>query len=86
MPALRLQEGEPHQPPPIGRGPALPLTRAGVEHDAHAGAEGLRRDVVAELGAHNARVAVRARDAAPDDADLGAADLLLCAVHEGDAL
>lgn len=62
------------------------LDVAGVEHDANAGTESLGRDVVAELGANNTAVAVRASDAAPDDADLGASDLLLRAVDEGDTL
>jgi hypothetical protein len=37
---------------------------------------GLGREVAAELGADHTRLAVRAGDLAPDDADLGAADLL----------
>ena len=51
---------------------ALLLTVAGVEHHTDACAKGLGGDVRTELGADDARVAVRAGDAAPDDADLGA--------------
>ncbi|KAI3484871.1 hypothetical protein L1887_51925 [Cichorium endivia] len=62
------------------------LDARGVEHDANAGSEGLGRDVVRELGTDDTRVAVRAGDAAPDDADLAATHLLGGLVDVGDAL
>jgi len=62
------------------------LDARGVEHDANARGKGLGRDVVSELGTDNTRVAVRAGDAAPDDADLGATDLLGGLVDVGDTL
>lgn len=55
-------------------------------HDADSVAERLGREVAAELGADHARLAVRAGDLAPDDADLGATDRLLRGVDVGDAL
>lgn len=39
-----------------------------------------------ELGTNNTRVAVSSRDAAPQDADLGATNLLGCLVDVGDTL
>jgi hypothetical protein len=62
------------------------LDVGGVEHDADGSAEGLGGEVVAELGAHNTGVAVRAGDLAPDHANVGAADLTLGAVDESDLL
>jgi hypothetical protein len=62
------------------------LYRGGVEHDADHGTEGLGGEVVLELCADDAGVAVRAGDLAPDDTDLGAADLLLATVDVGNAL
>lgn len=50
------------------------LYRRRVKHDADGGTEGLGGEVRPELGADNARVAVRPGDLAPDDADLGALD------------
>lgn len=58
----------------------------GETHDADGLAERLGREVAAELRADHTRLAVRAGDLAPDDADLGAADLLLRRVDVGDAL
>lgn len=46
----------------------------------------MRGDVVPELRLYDARVAVRAGDAPPDDAHLGAVDLALGAVDERNAL
>lgn len=62
------------------------LNTAGVEHDTDRRAHGLRREILCELSPDDARVAVRASDAAPDGADLGAVALLLCAVQENEAL
>jgi hypothetical protein len=56
------------------------LYRRRVKHDADGGTEGLGGQVRPELGADNARVAVRPGDLAPDDADLGALDGALGAV------
>lgn len=64
----------------------IELYRGGVEHDADGSAEGLGGKGRRELGADDARVAVRAGDLAPDHADLGAADLLGATVDEGDLL
>jgi hypothetical protein len=47
------------------------LDAARVQHDAHVGADGLRRQVLGELGADDAVVAVGTHDLAPDDAELG---------------
>ena len=68
--------------------PAYPLClyRRGVEHDTNRSTKRLGGKGSAELGADNARVAVRAGDLAPDDADLGAADLLLSLVDVGNTL
>lgn len=55
-------------------------------HDADRGAKRMRRDIVPELRLDDAGVAVRAGDAPPDDAHLGAVDLALCAVDERNAL
>ena len=62
------------------------LDARGVEHDTDTSSESLGRDVVGELGTNNTRVAVRAGDAAPDDADLGATNLLGGLVDVSDAL
>lgn len=64
----------------------IELYRRGVEHDANRGAERLGGERGGELGADDTRVAVRAGDLAPDDADLGAADLLGATVNVGDLL
>lgn len=64
----------------------LHLYRRGVQHDANRGAERLGGERAGELGADNARVTVRTGNLAPDDADLGAADLLLGLVDVGDLL
>lgn len=64
----------------------IELYRGGVKHDADGSAEGLGGKGRGELGADDARVAVRAGDLAPDDANLGAADLLAATVDEGDLL
>lgn len=66
--------------------PGTILYRRGVQHDADGRAERLGRERVAELGADNAGVAVGTGDLAPDDADPGAADLLLGLVDVGDLL
>jgi hypothetical protein len=57
-----------------------------VQHDTNRSAERLRGERRRELGADNARVSVWAGDLAPDHADLGATDLLLAAVDEGNLL
>ncbi len=49
-----------------------------VQHDAHAGAESLGRDVGAELCLHNAVGAVGASNATPDHAAAGASGIALC--------
>lgn len=56
------------------------LYRRRVKHDADGSTEGLGREVRPELGADDARVAVRPGNLAPDDADLGALDGALGAV------
>jgi hypothetical protein len=67
--------------------PGFPyLYRRRVQHDADGGTEGLAGKRRRELGADDARVAVRPGDLAPDHADLGTADLLLAAVDVGDLL
>lgn len=66
--------------------PGTILYRRGVQHDADGRAERLGGERVAELGADNAGVAVGTGDLAPDDADPGAADLLLGLVDVGDLL
>lgn len=48
--------------------------------------EGLRGKVGTELGANHSVVAVGAGDLSPDDADLGATDLLLSGVDVSDTL
>lgn len=48
--------------------------------------EGLRRKVGTELGANHSRVTVGTGDLSPDDADLGATDLLLGGVDVSDTL
>lgn len=62
------------------------LDARGVEHDTNASSESLRGDVVGELGTNDTRVTVRAGDAAPDDADLGATNLLGGLVDVSDTL
>lgn len=62
------------------------LTVAWVQHHSHARTEGLWWDVSAELGANHTRVAVRAGDSAPDDADLGALSVSWRLVDVCDAL
>lgn len=47
--------------------PRLDVAR--VEQDADSLADGRRREVVVEFGAHGSRVAVSSRDAAPEGAD-----------------
>ena len=59
---------------------------AGVHHDPARGAEGLRRDVLVELGAHDAGVAVGAAHLAPHHAVLGVLHLGLGLVDVLDAL
>lgn len=62
------------------------LDGRGEEHDAARSTEDLGGEVRGELGLDDARVAVRARDAAPDDADTRTVDLTLGLVDVGDAL
>ena len=62
------------------------LDPRGVEHDADGGALSLRGEIVAEVSADDASVAVGLGDAAPDDADGAALDGLLGAVDVRDAL
>merc|ERR1719487_2048280 len=57
-----------------------------VEHDAAGTSNRARRQVLAELRAHHAVVAVRPADLAPDDAELGVVDLTLRLVDVSDAL
>lgn len=57
-----------------------------IEHHPHRRAERRRREVLGELGPDGARPAVRPRDAAPDDAELGAALEGLGLVDVGKAL
>jgi hypothetical protein len=65
---------------------ALFLYRRRVQHDANGSTERLGGERRGELGADDARVSVRTGDLAPDDADLGTADLLLATVDESDLL
>lgn len=66
---------------------SIPCSNAGrVQHHPHARAERRRRQVLRKLGPHGAGAAVRARDAAPDHAELGAALEGLGLVHVGEAL
>lgn len=62
------------------------LDGRGEEHDAARRTEHLGGEVRGELGLDDTRVAVGARDAAPDDADARAVDLTLGLVDVGDAL
>lgn len=62
------------------------LTVARVQHDSDTGSESPRRDVGAELGSHHTRVAVRASDSAPDDANLGSLAVSGSLVDVGNAL
>ena len=57
-----------------------------MTYDAARSTEDLGGQVGGELGLGDARVAVRARDTAPDDADTRAVDLTLGLVDVGDAL
>lgn len=59
----------------------MQLDAGGVEHDANTSSKGLGWDVVCEFGAYDARVAVWTRDAAPDNADLAATNLLVSLVY-----
>lgn len=65
---------------------SLFLYRRGVQHDANRSTERLSRERGSKLGADNARVAVGTGDLAPDNADLGAPNLLLAPVDEGNLL
>lgn len=65
---------------------ALFLYRRGVQHDTNGSTERLGGERGGELGADDARVAVGTGDLAPDNADLGAPDLLLAPVDKGDLL
>lgn len=62
------------------------LDVTGVEHDADSAAKSLAGEVLGELGADTAAVAVVANDAAPDGAVLAAIDLALGLVDVGNAL
>merc|ERR1712185_330908 len=62
------------------------LDARGVQHDAARAGDRARRQVLAELGAHHAVVAVRPAHLAPDHAELGVVDLLLRLVDVRDAL
>lgn len=62
------------------------LDGRGEEHDAARSTEHLSGEVGGELALDDTRVAVGARDAAPDDADTRAVDLTLGLVDVGDAL
>lgn len=53
------------------------LDARGVEHDAAGARDRARRQILAEIAAHDAVVAVRAADLAPDAAELAVVDLLL---------
>jgi hypothetical protein len=66
--------------------PGPRLDCRGVQHNTNRSTERLRGERRGELGADNAGGAVRTGDLAPDHADLGAADLPLCAVDIGDLL
>lgn len=65
---------------------ALFLYRRRVQHDTNGSTERLGGEGRGELGADDTRVSVRAGDLAPDDADLGTADLLLAPVDESNLL
>jgi len=75
---------EPSTLPNSGLSPCL--YRRGVEHDTNRSTKRLGGKGSAELGTDDTRVAVRAGDLAPNDADLGAADLLLALVDVGYSL
>lgn len=70
------------------------LHTARIHHNLDTTAKASRGEIGGELCLHNTVVAVRARDAAPDNADLPSQSALLCAVHvcyplaqiEGDVL
>jgi len=57
-----------------------------IEHDAKSCSHGLRREIGRESGPDDAAVAVRSRDATPDDADPRVIDQLLGAIDERHAL
>ena len=72
--------------PPLSL-PLLSQSNAGrVQHHPHPGAQRRRREVLCKLGPDGPRAAVRPRDAAPDDAELGAALEGLGLVDVGEAL
>lgn len=62
------------------------LYRRRVKHDTNGSTEGPRGEGAGELGADDARVAVRPGDLAPDDPDLGAPLLGVTLVDEGNLL
>jgi len=62
------------------------LNPAGVEHDAHGGAQAAGGQVLPELGADGSAVAVLAGDLAPDAAEVGALLQGLGLVDEGQLL
>merc|ERR1719478_463415 len=53
------------------------LDARGVEHDAARARDRARRQILAEIAAHDAVVAMRAGDLAPNAAELAVVDLLL---------
>ena len=65
---------------------SLALTNAMCQHCMDRHTERLWWEIVTELRADDTRVAVCAGDLAPDDSELAASDLLLCAVDVGDLL
>eukprot|EP00983_Pelagomonas_calceolata_P112083 1159846-Pelagomonas_calceolata.AAC.28 len=80
-PQLLLQPTHPPSP-----APSTHSHPAGVQHDAHGGAQAAGRQVLPELGAHGAGVAVRTGDLAPNAAEVGALLLGLGLVDEGQLL
>lgn len=57
-----------------------------VQHDSNRSTEGLRRQVLLEVGSDNTVATVGSGDLSPDDSDLGASDLLGSSVHVSDSL
>ena len=62
------------------------LDVGGVKHDTDGGAEGLRREVLLEIGTDETGVAVSSSNLAPDNSDLGTTDFLRSTVDKSNTL